>query len=87
MPPISWPVLAAIVVVMSGLGSAAGIWVAIKITVARLETWRAIDAGNITVLQRDVSILQEDSLVHDMEIGGILQRQGTERVRRQVARG
>jgi hypothetical protein len=69
------------------IGSACGVFIGIKIGIARLETWRDICDVEVARLKSRTEVHGDDLLIHDMEIGTLMQKQGMERIRRQVARG
>lgn len=83
---IGLPTLAAFIAIMSAIGSAIGVYVGMRVGLAKLETWQGIADQNIAQLRKDVNVLQDDSLVYDLEIDGIMERQGVHRARRQEAR-
>ncbi len=69
------------------LGSAIGVIVTLKVCLTRLETWRDITDTEVSRLKSKAEVHGDDLLIHDMEIGSLMQKQGMERIRRQVARG
>lgn len=84
---ISTGTLLAFVAVMSALGSAAGVWVTIKVGLAKLETWRDIAQGTLHDHGRDLSLLKEDTTVLDTEMDRVYQDRGWHRAQRQRMRG
>lgn len=69
------------------IGTGLGVYVGLKIGLARLETWRDIAAVDIKDQRRDIDRLNDDSLVHDMEIATLFRNEGMERAVRQRMRG
>lgn len=69
------------------LGSACGVIIGMKVAQAKLEAWRDITEVEVSRLKSRAEIHGDDLLIHDMEIGTLMQHQGMERIRRQVARG
>ncbi len=82
------PILIPLISLLVGMvGSAIGVVIGMKLGVVRLETWRDITDVEISRLKSRGEAHGDDLLIHDMEIGSLMQRQGMERIRRQVARG
>ena len=81
----SWMPLICVLIGLSagGLGS----WIGVRIAVTRLEVWRQVDAKSIETIAARVSVHSEDLLVHDLELGQVMQYAGLDRVRRQMVRG
>lgn len=67
-------------------GTAIGVYVGMKVGLAKLETWREFATSDYNRMRRDVDVLQDDANTFDMEIGDILRRDGIERIRRQTVR-
>lgn len=80
---VTLPILSFFVGIFGGL---VGAYVGMKVGLARLETWRDSAKDDITRLKGTVSVLEDDSLVHDIEIGDLMIRQGLPRARRQRLR-
>jgi hypothetical protein len=87
MPQTSLPLLALISLIASCLGSGLAAFVVIKVSLARLETWRDIAHEDIRTLRKDVNVLQDDSLVYNGEIDLLYNDQGLHRAVRQRMRG
>lgn len=54
------------------VGGVFGAYVGMKVGIAKLETWREITQDAIHSLQGDVRVLNDDSLIHDLEIADLL---------------
>lgn len=54
------------------IGGVLGAYVGMRVGVAKLETWREITQEAIHSLQGDVRVLNEDSLIHDLEIADLM---------------
>lgn len=81
-------VVAAGVSLFVGLfGGCLGAYIGMRVGLVRLETWRDIIDKNVNRLTQRVGVLGDDSLVHDMEIGALMQGAGKDRIRRQAERG
>ena len=80
---VTLPILSFFVGIFGGL---VGAYVGMRVGLARLETWRDSAKDDITGLKKTVAVLEDDSLVHDMEIGDLMIRQGLPRARRQRLR-
>lgn len=77
----------AFVAVMSALGSAAGVWVAIRVAVAKLEVWRDIADGTMRDHGRSIALVKEDCTVLDAEMDRVYEERGWHRAQRQRMRG
>lgn len=79
--------LSALISLLVGLGSGwIGAYMGMKIAVVKLQGKADIHETAINRLTVDVSAHRDDLLVHDMEIGLLMDRDGLERVRRQLNR-
>lgn len=71
--------LLALTALASMIGTGIGVYVGMKVGLARLETWREIAAGEIKEIRRDVNVLQDDSLIYDGEIDILYNNEGIHR--------
>lgn len=78
-PPWLLPVLGA-------LGSALGAWIAVKVTVARLEVQMGDTLTRVTRHGRRLAVISDDLLTHDFEIGTAFEKLQLKRANRQVLR-
>lgn len=58
----------ALTALVSMISSGVGVYVGMKVGLAKLETWRDIADKDIRNIQSDVSVLLDDSLIYDGEI-------------------
>lgn len=65
------------------IGGVLGAYVGMRIGIVKLETWREITQDAIQSMQGDVRVLNEDSLVHDLEIADLMHIAKMPRKRRQ----
>jgi hypothetical protein len=65
------------------IGGIFGAYVGMKVGIAKLEIWREITQDAIDGLQKDVRSLNEDSLMHDLELAGLLRAANQPRAMRQ----
>ena len=65
--------------ICSLLGTAAGVFVGIKVALAKIEMWRDIAAEEIRELRKDVGVLEDDSLIYDGEIDLLYNNSGLRR--------
>lgn len=78
--------LSAMSLIVGIVGGCIGAFFTMKVGVVRLETWRDIVDGQLTAAQRDIGMLRDDSLVHDMEIGDVMRQLSIARISRQRVR-
>jgi ABC-type lipoprotein release transport system permease subunit len=72
--------------VVGVIGGVLGAYVGMKVGISKLEIWQEITTTALHSLQGDVRILNEDSLVHDLEVGDLMNLAGLPRKRRQRLR-
>ncbi len=60
-----------------------GVYIGMRIAIARLETWRDVLKDGLTTAQRDIAILADDCHTFDVEHELIMNKLALARVRRQ----
>ena len=76
-------VVALIVGLFSG---AVGSYIGIKVGLTRLEVWQEIADRRLGKVEGHISVLNEDYLTHDFEIGRLMENQNIPRSKRQTRR-
>lgn len=61
-------IIMALTALVSMIGSACGVYVGMKVGLAKLEVWQGMADTVIKDIRRDVNVLQDDSLIYDGEI-------------------
>jgi hypothetical protein len=79
-------ILSAISLVVGVVGGIVGAYVGMKVGITKLELLTSIMQDGLSAVQGDVRKLNEDSWVHDTELGLLMKGASITRVRRQRLR-